>query len=538
MTRRLRRAIASALGVTTICCLWIVGPLVGPSHNTIYHWSGPASTIFIPSALDFISFWILFSFLMFLAQGEKRSSRTLLAGIVLLLPWAALKSGALLTNSALPHWISRSLFGLCTGSFFLVCVYLLPDHRVALERLRKHIIDALCIVATSGVVILVQLAWFGWQARHLNAPLQLHLNSNFTTQTKTSRPRIVWILLDELSYQQVYGHRFHTLSLPAFDRLAQQSSVFTDVAPAGMMTEIVMPSLITGLPVDQIQPSSNGLGLKIHNPVTGQWRAFDQHDTIFSDAITSGYSTAIAGWYNPYCRILPEVLDQCSWVSGQLVTDKMLPRASIVGNMLNPFLLSLNAGIIDHLPSAITHGNKAEQLAAKTHISDYQQISDSADQLLQKSAFDFIFIHMAIPHPSGIYNRRTRTLVTRNATYIDNLALADLYLAHVHSVLEAEGQWDSSAIIIMGDHSWRTERWVDAPDWTSEEEEASNGGQFDDRPGYIVKLPEQQVGTRINAPFAAVYTRRLFTAIMRKQIVSPEDLSEWIGKLDKERSPE
>jgi len=143
---------------------------------------------------------------------------------------------------------------------------------------------------------------------------------------------------------------------------------------------------------------------------------------------------------------------------------------------------------------------------------------------------------MAIPHPSGIYSRRTRTLVTRNATYIDNLALADLYLAHVRSVLEADGQWDSSAIIIMGDHSWRTERWVDAPNWTSEEEEASDGHHFDDRPDYIVKLSAQEVGTTINMPFTAVHTRSLLNAIMTNQIVSSEDLSAWVGRLDRERS--
>lgn len=458
------------------------------------------------------------------------------AGIAIFLPWAALKSGTLFMNWALPHWISMSLLGLCTISFFLFCVCWRPDHRVTSERLRKLTIDVLCIVAISGAVMLVQLAWFGWQAHGLNAPLPLHQTTNSTAQTKVSRPRIIWILLDELSYQQVYGHRFHSLNLPAFDRLAKQSAVFTSVAPAGIMTDIVMPSLITGLPVDKIQPSSNGVGLKIHNPVTRQWRAFDQHDTIFSDALNAGYSTAIAGWYNPYCRILPEVLDNCFWIFGQPAANKMLPRASIAGNIINPLLLS--SSIMDHLPSAITFGNHAEDLVAKMHISDYQQISDLADQLLQKAAFDFILIHMAVPHPGGIYNRTTHTLTTRNATYIDNLALADSYLAHVRSLLEAAGQWDASAIVIMGDHSWRTELWAGAPDWTPEEEEASDGSQFDDRPGYIVKLPEQKVGTMINKPFAAVSTRRLFNAIMRNQIASPEDLSAWIGTLDRNRSQE
>ena len=39
------RSIVAALGMTTICCLWIVGPLVSPTHDAIYHWSGPAATV-------------------------------------------------------------------------------------------------------------------------------------------------------------------------------------------------------------------------------------------------------------------------------------------------------------------------------------------------------------------------------------------------------------------------------------------------------------------------------------------------------------
>jgi hypothetical protein len=535
MTRRLLRSTAAALGVTVICSLWIVAPLVSPSHYAIYHWSGPASSIFIPAMLDFICVWLVFCCLLFAALGEKRGSVTALAGITLFLPWAALKSCALVMNWTLLHWVSRGLFGLCAISLILFHVFFQSISPAILERLRRFTIDVLCIVAVYGVFILVQLVWFGWQARRLNASLPLHQVTNVSPKNKVDGPRIIWILFDELSYQQVYGHRFHTLNLPAFDELAEQSTVFTHVVPAGIMTAFVMPSLIAGVPVDQIQPSSNGVGLKIHNPMTKQWLVFDQHDTIFSDAITAGYSTAITGWFNPYCRILPEVLDQCFWTSGQPTPNKMLPRASIVGNVFNPLLL--DAGIMDNLLTAFTHGNKAADLIAKAHILDYQQLSDSADQVLQKSAFKFVLIHMAVPHPNGIYNRAARTFTTRNSTYIDNLALADSYLAHVRSLLESAGQWDSSAVVIMGDHSWRTKlEWSGGPEWTSEEQEASNGGEFDDRPAYIVKLPEQKNGNNINVPFAAVDTRALFSAIMKKQIVSSEDLSIWVEMLDHKRS--
>jgi hypothetical protein len=532
MKRRWLRSIAAALGVTTICCLWIVGPLVSPSHDAIYHWSGPAHTIFIPSILDFICVWFIFAVLLFASQGARKRSVRIWAGIMLFLPWAALKSLFLLMGWYLAHWISIGLFGLCVASFVLFNVVFKRIHRTSLERLQRITTKLLCLMAVCGACILVQFAWFGWQARRLNVPQPLHQTTKFPLEKRVEHPRIIWILLDELSYQQVYGHRFHTLSLPAFDQLAKQSTVFTHAVPAGIMTEIVMPSLIAGTPVDQIQPLSTGNGLTLRNPLTKRWQIFDPHDTVFHDALNAGYTTAIAGWYNPYCRILPEVLDQCFWTFDELAPNKMLPQASFARNILNPLLLS----VMNRLPSAITHGNKAEDFVAKTHISDYRQISDAADRLLQNPSFDFILIHMAVPHPGGIYNRATHSFTIRNSSYIDNLALADSYLAHVRSLLESTGQWDSSSVVIMGDHSWRTQLlWASKPDWTPEEQQASNGGQFDDRPAYIVKLPEQKDGTTINTPFAAVNTRMLFNAIMKKRIVSTEDLSSWIEMLNRKQ---
>ena len=112
--------------------------------------------------------------------------------------------------------------------------------------------------------------------------------------------------------------------------------------------------------------------------------------------------------------------------------------------------------------------------------------------------------------------------------YLDNLALTDVFLKHVRSTLEQSGQWDSSTIVVMADHSWRTKlMWEETPEWTTEEQMASRGGQFDDRPAYVVKLPEQHMGARIDAPFSAVNTRKLFDAILAQRIRSKEELSAW-----------
>ncbi len=527
----------TALGGATICCLWIVGPLVSPSHNAIYHWSGSAAAIFIPSFLDFAFVWLIFTILLSAAQRAGRGPAAIWAGIVIFLPLTAFKSVVLLTERHPAPWISRSLFGVSAAVFVLFHLLYRPAYQAGLERMRKLVTGLFDVAAVYGLVMLVQLAWFGWQARRLNVPQSLHQAAQSPVAIKAGRPRVIWILLDELSYRQVYGHRFHGLSLPTFDQLAQQSAVFTDVIPAGIMTEVVMPSLIAGTPVNRIESSPDGNGLLLHNPLTKRWKAFNPYDTVFHDALNAGYNTAIAGWFNPYCRILPEVLDQCFWTFNSPAPNDMLPHASPLRNVLNPFVL--NSIFTDYLPSAITYGVKAEDMDAKVHISDYREISDAADKLLRNPSANFILIHMALPHPDGIYNRFTHSFALRGSSYIDNLALADAYLAHVRSVLESMGQWDSSAVVVMGDHSWRTKLlWASTPEWTPEEELASNGGQFDDRPAYIVKLPEEKHGVTIDTRFEAADTRMLFNSVMSKQVSSVEDLLSWTEMLYRRHSHE
>jgi hypothetical protein len=163
------------------------------------------------------------------------------------------------------------------------------------------------------------------------------------------------------------------------------------------------------------------------------------------------------------------------------------------------------------------------------HVADYVELRAAGDSMLADPNADFVFLHMPIPHPTGIYDRRNHVLTTGTSSYIDNLALTDKYLAHVRELLQQQGTWDSSAIVIMGDHSWRTSFiWTKMDGWTPEDDAASHGGQFDDRPAYIVKLPHQQQGSRIDTPFKAIDTRSLFDALMANQLHTTNDLNAWV----------
>jgi hypothetical protein len=167
-------------------------------------------------------------------------------------------------------------------------------------------------------------------------------------------------------------------------------------------------------------------------------------------------------------------------------------------------------------------------LNAQLHIDDYKKIYAAGDTALTNPSLDFVLLHLPIPHPNGIYDRHRGVLTTGHSTYLDNLALVDKYLAHVREILIQQHRWDSATILIMGDHSWRTRLlWVTDPRWSPEEQGASHGGQFDDRPFYALKLPQQTTPAKYAAPFHATNTRPLLDALLRHEISTPSQLAQW-----------
>lgn len=515
-----------AFGIATLCLLAILGPLISPSHTVVYHTSGPALTLFGTVLFDLFLLWALLFFALLLAEKPGRRQFMIWAAILFAPPWIVLKNTSMLAGFMIPHTVTVSILALSLTAFVTCSVLWKPAFLPSFQRLVRALSVVFSFVALAGILIVGELLWYGWQARGLNTPIALHQHS-VNSHRQSAAPRVIWILLDELSYQQVYEQRFPGLQLPTFDAIAHESTVFTHVVPAGRFTEIVLPSLITGLPVDDIRASSSGWQLSLHRPDTKKWQHFDPHQTVFQDALNAGYSTAVAGWYNPYCRILPEVLDRCFWTFQLPYPGGIVAGQSLSDNLLGEMAHRIKA-ISVRLPGQ--HPTSAKPpLETRLHIADFRELRSAGDSMLAAPDADFVFLHMPIPHPGGIYDRRNKVLTTGPSSYIDNLALADRYLAHVRSLLQQRNEWDSSAIIIMGDHSWRTSfLWSKMRGWMPEEEAASHGAQFDDRPVYIVKLPGQQQGSRIDTPLKAVHTRSLLDALIAGQLPTSGDLDAWV----------
>ncbi len=156
------------------------------------------------------------------------------------------------------------------------------------------------ITLTMVVFALSSIAQLVWVATWKPAPNQIdaYWNSATSPQPPRDHPLLVWIIFDELSYDQVFEHRAADLNLPNFDALRNQSTLFTNTQPAGYHTVKIVPSLLTGNTVDGIRFNFHNR-LWVHHESESGWAPIDGAQTVFGDAQSAGWRTAAVGWYNP-----------------------------------------------------------------------------------------------------------------------------------------------------------------------------------------------------------------------------------------------
>lgn len=519
------RSCAVAFALANLYLLFLTGPLVSPQHQLIFHLPGSATVLFVPVIVDLLAAFLVLAAALSVVRRHPRCELFVWAVLLLPLPVILVETVGAFLGQPPNRWLLWATILFAVAGFVFVIAWngrLMPGF----QRVRPALTTILGFVSLSGLVLLGQLLWFAWQSRDLNPPFVAR-TVTFNADAPPGSPRVIWIILDELSYRQVYGDRYPGLALPNFDRLASESTIFTHADAAAQYTRIAVPALLTGDPLSATSPTADGRHLLLHTRGVRGWHALEPQNTVFGDVVSAGLPTGIAGWYEPYCRVLPSVLDRCFWTYSDNIPGDLLANSTIVGNATRPFrsfvLSSLHLAGIG--PGAPSEGS----LDVQRHRADYRALLNAGDQLLEQQTAGLLLLHMPLPHPWGFYDRRTGRFPNHRTSYIDNLALADAYVGHVRALLAQNGAWDSSTVIIMGDHGWRTRAvWRHSGFWTDEERRASHGGDMADRPAMIVKLAGQQTPARIDGRYDAVRTRRLIDAILRGQLRTPEQLKSWV----------
>ena len=293
-------------------------------------------------------------------------------------------------------------------------------------------------------------------------------------------PLLVWVVFDELSYDQVFEHRAHDLALPHFDALREMSTTFTNVQPVGYKTVKIIPSLLTGRTIDDYRFRFNN-SFVVHYEGEHGWQPVAGRDTVFGDAHNAGWRTAAVGWYNPYCTIYGDALDDCYFMNLDRIDGLMSQRDTFVKNMWSP---------LEQMVREIRAPAKADRRGCNYDVK--QRLSTDLDlqshwvELLKTDQADFVFLHLSVPHSPNVWSRMNDAYTQLcDSSYLDNLALADRVLGQMMEMLQSSPRWKDTTMIVEGDHGWRIDLWDWLPSWTQEDDAASRG-VFDPRPAVLI----------------------------------------------------
>lgn len=428
--------------------------------------------------------------------------------------WAFLALLIVPGTIAIRHY-SRSVINLALMNRWLmgatvVCTLALF---MGLYRFRQQVvriaITLLIILSPLGVVNFASAAWLRMKYRDERAAMPI--------TTRSDTPRIIWIIFDELDQNTVFVNATSSVSLPEFDRFRAQSLVVQNAYPPSGATLSSLPALITGQIVADAQPlAANELGLTLSNGAKVKW---SEQSTVFSQARAEGFSSGVAGWYHPYCRILGRSLDLCLWGDlSELAT--MNDRVSQL--TLRQAMLKWTREVLNHMPifrlrgeSQPTTPNTSELEAKQTHITEFQSVSTKATSLIAKD-LNLILLHFPVPHSPWIYDvsRHTFSADPGHGGYLNNVELADRALGEIRNRLEESNRWDSSIVLISSDHWWRESPLVN--------------GRRDHRIPFMLKLASQKSSLEYQVPVNSIVTRELLMQLLRGNLRNSEDVAMWL----------
>ncbi len=336
-----------------------------------------------------------------------------------------------------------------------------------------------------------------------------------------SNRRIIWILFDELSYDQSFDHVAPGIQLPNLNRLRARSVTFSNLRPDGYRTDRIIPSLFLGRHFEQFHSTITG-ELSYWDESERRWIEYDPSATLFGLAQRNGWNAGIDGWYNPYCEILAPVLNACFNDPGIVLVPMEAYGASEDKTAL------ANATLLpDEFLAALIHPKK---VTAEEHVRAYLAIMMHARAQIGDSRLSFVFIHLPVPHPPGIYDRKRHEL-RAGGDYLDNLVLADDTLGMLIREIDASPAASQTTLIVSSDHSWRTPMWRHDEGWSAEEEQVS-GGRFDIRPVLLIHFPTQESGHDVPAVLPEMLEHDMIAGMLLGKIKNTNDLNVFLSHLD------
>jgi hypothetical protein len=314
-----------------------------------------------------------------------------------------------------------------------------------------------------------------------------------------TRPRVVWILFDELDYRLAFPDRPAGLVLPNFDRMRAESVFAANATPPADNTLHSVSSLLTGVDLTSIATldasRATANGVPLHSI-----------PTIFSAVHNLRENAAVDGWYLPYCRLYSADLAACSW------HELESPLSDIEGTFAGS-LAAQQQSLFEYGYVSVFR----QSLRARHRALMIQEMTGESRRYAADPALDFVFLHLPAPHGPHFYDRLSGTFTRRAAgppAYPDSLALADRMLGDIRDAMTGAGLWEKTTVLVSSDHRDRASAAVD--------------GKTDPRVPFILKLAGETSTLPYDAPLRTILSKPLLEAILTGQVASPELAVSWL----------
>ncbi|UMZ74127.1 sulfatase-like hydrolase/transferase [Natranaerofaba carboxydovora] len=315
--------------------------------------------------------------------------------------------------------------------------------------------------------------------------------------------RVVWFIFDELDQRLTFEEeRPDDLEINELDNLKNDGFYATNAHAPEDETILSMPAFTIGEKVKNADPKGPA-ELKLTSKETEETFNWSERKNIFDEISVRGGNSALSGIYLPYCRIIGDSPDICSWHPfGTIEHNK---EYNLTEAMFNQLLA----------PFAISPFNQRRH-AINVHKSVY----DDAKELVTNPNLDLVLIHWSVPHFPWIYDREMADFSVfnydLNKGYYDNLALVDQTIKDMRLAMESDGTWDDTYFIVSSDHPWRMHLFP-----TYDE-------KFDPRIPFIIRTPAENEKVTHTEDFNTVQTYDIILSILDGELNSAEEISNWL----------
>jgi hypothetical protein len=328
--------------------------------------------------------------------------------------------------------------------------------------------------------------------------------------------RFVLILFDELDQVKTFSERPTRLRLEHFDALRNQAISAENAYSPATDTLLTVPSYLLGRRVSHAD-------LKGFNEVavtdadTGEIFDVAARPNLFSEAASAGSRIAVVGWHIPYCRIFPGPT-YCSWFGNWWAAGP--PSIGTLmfyefGNAIEDLPFAERLGLLNSFDARKLTENRAK------HLASYEHILTDAKSRVANPNFDFVYLHFPVPHPPVIFDRSTGTWSNKASTdYFSNVVLADQTMGELQSLLVKAGMWDTTNVLVVGDHGLR------AP-----------GGADVRRVPFLLKLAGQRGRLDFSDEFDTVILHDLALLMLRRERLTPDETLHWLRQHVRRPSP-